>query len=290
MTSENVFVKKLDIIECLGSCSCICTDKTGTLTQNLMSVANLWVVNDKIENKVFEARIVEEKAAISPQAKRLMEVATLNSRVTLEMKPLKSDPTKEELQPNGDATEIGMYRFFGTCIKAAHDQTVEEYRQMNPKIHEVPFNSKNKWQMSIHAMASDGGKQVMFVKGAPDVAAGQVRSLPGRRRHRQDDGRRLQEGLRRRLQRLWRQWRARSRVRLPKTIAEEQQSDKDFLDKLKAELVGADEATATRNLVFAGLVTLRDPPREEVPDQCYAAGIKVIMVTVCPFVSPQGLD
>ena len=172
MTSENVFVKKLDIIECLGSCSCICTDKTGTLTQNLMSVANLWVVNDKIENKVFEARIVEEKAAISPQAKRLMEVATLNSRVTLEMKPLKSDPTKEELQPNGDATEIGMYRFFGTCIKAAHDQTVEEYRQMNPKIHEVPFNSKNKWQMSIHAMASDGGKQIMFVKGAPDVLLG----------------------------------------------------------------------------------------------------------------------
>lgn len=47
MGEENVFVKRLDIVETLGSCSVICTDKTGTLTMNLMSVANLWTVGGK---------------------------------------------------------------------------------------------------------------------------------------------------------------------------------------------------------------------------------------------------
>ena len=48
MGKQNVFVKKLDVIETLGSCSLICTDKTGTLTQNLMSVANMWVFGRKL--------------------------------------------------------------------------------------------------------------------------------------------------------------------------------------------------------------------------------------------------
>jgi P-type Ca2+ transporter type 2C len=46
MGKQNVFVKKLDVIETLGSCSVICTDKTGTLTMNLMTVAHLWVSNE----------------------------------------------------------------------------------------------------------------------------------------------------------------------------------------------------------------------------------------------------
>ena len=42
MGKQNVFVKKLDVVETLGACSLICTDKTGTLTQNIMTVANVW--------------------------------------------------------------------------------------------------------------------------------------------------------------------------------------------------------------------------------------------------------
>jgi magnesium-transporting ATPase (P-type) len=47
MGSQNVFLKKLDILETLGSCTCICTDKTGTLTMNIMSVAHLWTATEK---------------------------------------------------------------------------------------------------------------------------------------------------------------------------------------------------------------------------------------------------
>jgi P-type E1-E2 ATPase len=54
MRKENVLVKKLDIIETLGSCSLICTDKTGTLTMNLMTVANVWVPDRTIPGGELE--------------------------------------------------------------------------------------------------------------------------------------------------------------------------------------------------------------------------------------------
>jgi P-type E1-E2 ATPase len=53
MGKHNVFVKKLDIIETLGSCSMICTDKTGTLTQNLMTVIHLWVAGQRFTTGRF---------------------------------------------------------------------------------------------------------------------------------------------------------------------------------------------------------------------------------------------
>lgn len=45
---------------------------------------------------------------------------------------------------------------------------IEEFRAANPKVHEVPFNSSNKWQMSIHSM-KHSGSQLLLLKGAPDV-------------------------------------------------------------------------------------------------------------------------
>jgi magnesium-transporting ATPase (P-type) len=113
------------------------------------------------------------------QLRTLIDVAALNSRVVMEMKPApltlaakdgkKSEAALEVLTPNGDATELGLYRFFGACVKACTGMEIEEYRAANPKVHEVPFNSSNKWQMSIHSMQYMDGKQLLFIKGAPDV-------------------------------------------------------------------------------------------------------------------------
>ena len=71
--------------------------------------------------------------------------------------------TSQVLTPNGDATELGLYRFFGSCIKAATGMEIEDYRTANPKVHEVPFNSSNKWQMSIHSMQYSG-KELLLLK------------------------------------------------------------------------------------------------------------------------------
>ena len=51
-----------------------------------------------------------------------------------------------------------------SIFQVASGMEIEEYRAANPKIHEVPFNSSNKWQMSIHAMQYMGGKQLLLLK------------------------------------------------------------------------------------------------------------------------------
>jgi hypothetical protein len=172
MGKHNVFVKKLDIIETLGSCTCICTDKTGTLTQNLMTVANTWVFQSKLTNKEYVEKIKNDISTMNQlpiQMRTLLEIAALNSRVAMEMKPSKEDAKVEIWTPTGDATELGLYRFCDLCVQAKTSRGLEEYRKVNHKLHEIPFNSSNKWQMSIHMMDEQNGKQIMFVKGAPDV-------------------------------------------------------------------------------------------------------------------------
>jgi sodium/potassium-transporting ATPase subunit alpha len=171
MGKQNVFVKKLDVIETLGSCTLICTDKTGTLTQNLMSVAHAWFFDCKFDTELFTKTNAEEKSQqlTSSQLRTLIDVASLNSRVALEMKPTKRDPKIEELTPTADATELGLYRYFGECIQERMGMNIEEYRAANPKVWEIPFNSANKWQMSIHSLKSLDGRQLLLLKGAPDV-------------------------------------------------------------------------------------------------------------------------
>eukprot|EP01032_Pedospumella_encystans_P020235 gene20235-22990_t len=104
------------------------------------------------------------------QAQTLLEIASLNSRVALESKEGSS-----ELVPNGDATELGLYRFVSAGVLARFNRNIEEFRAANPKVHEIPFNSAFKWQMTVHKMESTG-KQTLFLKGAPDVLLGKCGS------------------------------------------------------------------------------------------------------------------
>lgn len=101
MGKQNVFVKKLDVIETLGSCTLICTDKTGTLTLNVMSVANMWFFGTKQTQEEFlsaaTSQMVEKGnqngSSQSPQLRALVDAAVLNSRVILEKKAEDSEAT-----------------------------------------------------------------------------------------------------------------------------------------------------------------------------------------------------
>ena len=87
MGKQNVFVKKLDVIETLGSCTLICTDKTGTLTLNVMSVANMWFFDRKSSQDEFSAAASAARGdKANHQLFALLNVAVLNSRVVLEKK------------------------------------------------------------------------------------------------------------------------------------------------------------------------------------------------------------
>lgn len=152
----------------LGCCTLICTDKTGTLTLNQMTVANLWMFGQHFTSQEFKsvgATVKVKGNNFAGQVFKLLEIATLNSCVGLEVKPSNTEP-----QPTGDATELGLYRFFKQCIASRLEKDIEVFRSENPKVHEIPFNSSFKWQMSLHSLAGDGNnRQILFLKGAPDV-------------------------------------------------------------------------------------------------------------------------
>jgi sodium/potassium-transporting ATPase subunit alpha len=270
MTKQNVLVKKLDIIETLGSCTLICTDKTGTLTMNQMSVANIWVPGKRHTNDEFETSAAHPG---SLQEKRLMEIAVLNSRVVLEKK--KDDG---ELEPTADATELGFYHFFSKFCSTVFGLEIEQYRTTHKKVHEIPFNSAFKWQMSIHA---DNNKQVLYLKGAPDVLlgkcgfyltpAGEVLPIDDEFRETyttvyEDFGGNGERVL------------GFAYKPMERTFEEELAQNSQFKEKLKQDLIGKDTATPVTDLVFVGLITLLDPPRAEVPQavrDCHTAGVKV---------------
>lgn len=278
MGVQNVFVKKLDVIETLGSCTLICTDKTGTLTLNLMSVANMWCFGNKLSSEQFQEATKQQQ---SVQLLTLMKIAALNSRVVLERKTEDS-----ELKPNGDASELGFYRFFSQCVQEVTGQDIESFRSSHPKLHEVPFNSAFKWQMSIHN-DKDNNKQVLFIKGAPDVLLlkcdkyldmdGQVRQMDESFRNIYTSAYEDFGGQGERVLGF-------AMRTMERSLEEEMSLDPKYKDKLKDDLIGKPEKTSSpvKDLVFVGLVTLQDPPRREVPqaiEECHTAGVKVVMVT-----------
>ena len=282
MMASNVLLKKLDIIETLGSCTCICTDKTGTLTMNLMSVSNLWVHSLGRSMDEFAKKNTEEMnfKLQNTQMSYLINVASLNSRIALEV----SEKTKEK-EPQGDATELGLYRYFSSRVMDRYGMDIESYRLANPKVHEVPFNSANKFQMSIHQMSSEqGGKQVLLLKGAADVL------FPKCNRYIAEDGsmKPVSEAFLKLCNDAYEVYGGRAErvlafamFPLDKTVAEEEASNPKWKAQLLEGLQGKGPNPRT-DMVFCGLVTLQDPPRAEVPiaiQECYSAGIKVVMVT-----------
>ncbi|RLN65457.1 hypothetical protein BBP00_00002846 [Phytophthora kernoviae] len=312
MAHKSVLVKNLEGVETLGSTSCICSDKTGTLTQNVMTVAH--VVYD---NKIFDAECsitpVGNYSLESPSFKALQRCATLCNNAVFDEDskyekavgpdglPIrgKRKPFKETVSMgNGTTMEKVAWDTIGDAsesamIKFCHDKKdIIEFREENSKIKEIPFNSKNKYQLSLHKQDNDGSKPILMVmKGAPERITARCGFVL-------IDGEEVEM--------------------TPKRLAEVEAAQLDLSKKgmrvlgfaqklLNPDIYTADYEFSTDNpnfpigekdvdyeavpkpdpkveepLCFIGLMALIDPPRPEVPiavAKCKTAGIRVIMVT-----------
>ncbi|XP_067849038.1 sodium/potassium-transporting ATPase subunit alpha [Heptranchias perlo] len=267
MARKNCLVKNLEAVETLGSTSTICSDKTGTLTQNRMTVAHMW-----FDNQIHEADTTENQSGAafdktSATWSALSRIASLCNRAVFQAGQENVPILKRSVA--GDASESALLKCIELCCGS-----VQQVRDRNPKIVEIPFNSTNKYQLSIHENEkSSESRYLLVMKGAPERILDRCSTI-------------LLNGV-------------------EKPLNEEM---KEGFQNAYLELGGLGERVLgfchlllpdskynegypfdpeepnfpTSDLCFVGLMAMIDPPRAAVPDavgKCRSAGIKVIMVT-----------
>ena len=279
MAGRNALIKKLSSVETLGCCTVICTDKTGTLTQNEMTVRNAWIPGRKLAitgvgyapgGEILNSD-KHEPVPVDDDARLMFLVAGLCNDARL----LPANAAGDSWAVLGDPTE-------GALRVAAHKAAInlEAEEQHIPRQRELPFDSRRKMMSTIHRVPEAGNPEVehrewvkaldtglvAFVKGAPKEILGlctrirvngEVRPLRGDMRTeataRNDEY-------------------ARSGLRVLAVAM------RPLPDGFSEYTTGAIE----KDLVFLGLVAMMDPPRPEVAKavgKCHQAGIRIIMIT-----------
>ncbi|MDO8282057.1 MAG: cation-transporting P-type ATPase [Thermodesulfovibrionia bacterium] len=257
MAKKKALIKTLNSVETLGSVTVICTDKTGTLTQNKMEVQKIW-------------RLEKEGSAV-PSPDMLMATASLCNNATFENDIYKGDPT-----------EVAILKAAREAIGDLHSE----------RVYEIPFDSERKRMTTVNTppspllkaptvgLANGGtsfipsftrggeGGVVVFTKGAMETVFPLCNSIliNGKAEAMSEDNKNtitqayhsmMDEGLR------------------VIAFAYKEIKEDGKIGKWEDEVLEKD-------LVFTGLMGLQDPPRPEVPEaikKCKAAGIKVIMIT-----------
>jgi len=264
MAKKNCLVKNLEAVETLGSTSTICSDKTGTLTQNRMTVAHMWFDNQIVNIDTTENQTGETGDLSSSTWEDLCRIAVLCNRATFRAGQDSVPILKRDCI--GDASESGILK----CTEILTGGKTLSMRDQMTKVHEVPFNSTNKYQLSIHVV---NGQHVMVMKGAPErilercsyiVNKGSVDKMNESWEKNFNDAYMTLGGMGERVLGFCHCW----------------------LDKEKYpigyQFDTEEENYPMNDLTFVGLISMIDPPRAAVPDavaKCRSAGIKVIMVT-----------
>jgi magnesium-transporting ATPase (P-type) len=263
MAGHNAIIRRLPAVETLGSVSVICTDKTGTLTRNEMSVQSVQLSNGELSVSGVgyypQGDITADQLApTDAQQLTLQRLAT----TAILCNDARFDQDRLPWQLHGDPTEGALLIF---AAKAGLDPAAVQ--QKTPRLAEIPFESSHGYMATLHHSA-DGSAQPyrLLLKGAPErvlTFCTQIWTPTGPRPLHTDE---------------WQQAVDRFAARGQRVLALAE-ADTD-LDTLPLPDDSPDLSAYQFNLL--GLVGIMDPPREEARHaiaQCQEAGIRVIMVT-----------
>ncbi len=261
MAGKNAIVKKLLAVETLGATSVICSDKTGTLTQNEMTVVKAYV-DDRIldvggigyEPKgdvKLDGRIIGINSL--PNLRNLISIGTLSNDSKL-------DNSSGTYKIIGDPTEGAIVAFAGKL-----GQTSQQLNMIYPRIAELPFDSGRKMMTTFHSDYIEG-KIVSFTKGAPDIVINKCNKIAL-------NGKIIDfnKELKQKVLAVNRSF-ARSALRVLSGAYK-------VWDRLPEHPTFEQ---VENDMIFVGLVGMIDPPRSEVKQSianCRQAGIETVMIT-----------
>ena len=264
MIKKHVIVRRLPAVETLGATTVICSDKTGTLTQNQMTVRKLVLSEKKIEVEGEGYRPVgkfyqteqEIQVQTDPDLSLLLRGAVLCNNAELQ-----KNNENNQWEIIGDPTEGALVV---TAAKAGYDK--KKLEEDYPRVKEFPFDSDRKQMSTLHQ--TPDGSQIIFVKGAPD----QVISFCT---YYQKNGRKEEMGESIKNKVLAQNKELAVEALRVLAIAY-RLVDKENLDEIK------EIKDAEKELIFLGLIAMIDPPRKEAIESvktCLRAGIHPIMIT-----------
>ena len=271
MAKDHALVKKLSSVETLGATSVICSDKTGTLTQNAMTVNHLWTLSDSYEvtglGYASEGQIEQEGRPISLEDNELLNRLVRFSHLASNAQVVAPSADNPNFTILGDPTEA--------CLNVLAEKAginLNDNHTWAPRLKEIPFDSDRKRMTTVHKLelGLDGSQHISITKGAPKEVMelcsdyydnqGMITSLTATERQ--------------------------------AILAANDQFARDGLRvlavayrPLDSEHVGEDKwdmQTLEDNMVFLGLVAMSDPPRQgvrEAIEKCHRASIRIIMVT-----------
>ncbi|KAF0988455.1 hypothetical protein HZS_5193, partial [Henneguya salminicola] len=267
MAKKNCLIKNLESVETLGSTSVICSDKTGTLTQNRMTVSHRWV--DASMETINTAENTSRTKLDTDSLANIMlfRISALCNRAEFRDNQDFEEPILRWIT-NGDASESALIKYFELFYAP-----VEEFRKNYPKLFEIPFNSVNKYQLSVHEQPDDP-RYLVVMKGAPERIVERCKRILIHGKEVEFEDKYMESfnaayeemgGMGERVLGFCCCYL--SADKFPKGCALAEEDEPLF---------------RMDNFVFIGLASMIDPPRAAVPhavELCRDAGIKVIMVT-----------
>ena len=251
MIKKNALVRKLPSVETLGSVNVICTDKTGTLTHNQMTVVKIWAnnLNYEVTGAGYEPKgtfVIDKKLANPELIHQMLKIGALCNDAKL-------SGLNKNREVLGDPTEAAL---IVSAEKAGF--TLKELNKEAPRIDEIGFSSERKMMTTIHQI---GKEKLSYTKGAPDLVIERCDRI-------------LING---------------KVVRLDKFKKKDILKENEKFAQQALRVLGfaynsgfKKSSDSENNMIFVGLQAMIDPPREEVKDaikKCQDAGIRVIMIT-----------
>ena len=278
MAKKHALIKKLSAVETLGSTTVICTDKTGTLTQNEMTVNTIWVPRDssngqpagreiQVEGVGYQpiGRITENKNQIDPKQDVALRRTILTQAKCNTSRLLPPDQTSADNQRwkvLGDPTEAAL------IVLANKAGFTNDEINSNPNIAELPFDSRRKRMTVVQMEREDDGRflRVAHSKGGIREILDQCSSI--------QVGEQIVP-----LTQTWIDYimsvndsYARQGLRV---LAAANRVVPEVLEDYSIEAI-------ENELTYTGMVAMQDPPRPDVAEavkKCHTAGIRIIMIT-----------
>ena len=249
MAKKQSVVRKLPAVETLGCTSVICTDKTGTLTQNKMTVVDFYMYG--VKDKILATNVDGGEVALDDDLGEQEIALTLASTLCND-----SDVTNEGIEI-GDPTEVAL-------INHANKNNIDykAVREKCNRLNELPFDSDRKLMSTINKVNDE---VLMFTKGAPDV-------IFSRCKYALDDGEvvSINEEIINEYKKINEEFSNKALRVL--AFATKNVENEDIEPTLEDE----------DDLILIGLMAMIDPPREEVYDavkEAKESGIKTVMIT-----------